>query len=613
MLFNLGLTVYCCEREQGGLSHAAAVAVHLDLARLVVMIVYRTDSEGLQHQATLNFLPKAIRSSISHYLFYSLVVSAEMKAEYFPPREDVILQNEAPTDFYILVTGAVVVGEAKAGDLCGEIGVLCYRLQLFTANVGDGTIIMNNLLQHLKDMDDPILEGVLTETLNMLTHGQMDLPLNICSAAVGGDDLLHQLLKKGHNANKSDNNAASKGSENCVLLLLDYSANPKCKDSEGSVPLWEAIVGGHDQLANLLKKNSANIDGADVGQFACSAAEQNNLNLLKEIIRYGGYVALPRSNGCTALHVAVCEGNIEIVKFLLEQGADIDKPNFQGWTPRDLAEQQGHEEIQTIFESTSKKKKTPPIKSIPEMQETRFLGRFTSEPIIGTTAAADSTDGSSRGQSRPRHTASSFRNSLFGIWSFEELLEIGAKKFEIFGGKVLNKGRGEIEDMEVIRDGDHLLAVLITAFIEPYEMYPDSSLVFTYNRSTDIQKHCISFLASASELKPDENRGSRLKNELSFYLGDWEQETDDAPLIQFHEDGTADANSLLKLASFEVKDVNSIKQLNNTVSLGGFLSLGISKDSSFAYNVSLESRMNLESSVMNIVFEGVYMETREWR
>lgn len=34
---------------------------------------YRTDSEGLQQQETLDVLPKAIRSSISHYLFYSLV------------------------------------------------------------------------------------------------------------------------------------------------------------------------------------------------------------------------------------------------------------------------------------------------------------------------------------------------------------------------------------------------------------------------------------------------------------------------------------------------------------------------------------------------------------
>lgn len=34
---------------------------------------------------------------------------SEMKAEYFPPKEDVILQNEAPTDFYILVTGSAVI------------------------------------------------------------------------------------------------------------------------------------------------------------------------------------------------------------------------------------------------------------------------------------------------------------------------------------------------------------------------------------------------------------------------------------------------------------------------------------------------------------------------
>jgi len=31
-----------------------------------------------------------------------------MNAEYFAPREDFILQNEAPSDFYILVTGSVV-------------------------------------------------------------------------------------------------------------------------------------------------------------------------------------------------------------------------------------------------------------------------------------------------------------------------------------------------------------------------------------------------------------------------------------------------------------------------------------------------------------------------
>lgn len=31
-----------------------------------------------------------------------------MQAEYFPPKEDIIMQNEASTDLYILVSGAVV-------------------------------------------------------------------------------------------------------------------------------------------------------------------------------------------------------------------------------------------------------------------------------------------------------------------------------------------------------------------------------------------------------------------------------------------------------------------------------------------------------------------------
>jgi hypothetical protein len=36
---------------------------------------FRTDSEGLQQQETLEALPKAIRSSISHHLFFGIVQS----------------------------------------------------------------------------------------------------------------------------------------------------------------------------------------------------------------------------------------------------------------------------------------------------------------------------------------------------------------------------------------------------------------------------------------------------------------------------------------------------------------------------------------------------------
>ncbi|WRX32165.1 Protein of unknown function DUF2921 - like 6 [Theobroma cacao] len=84
------------------------------------------------------------------------------------------------------------------------------------------------------------------------------------------------------------------------------------------------------------------------------------------------------------------------------------------------------------------------------------------------------------------------------------------------------------------------VASAISSFASPYDIYQtlaDSSVVIAYDRSAGIEKHCSSFLTSASELKPDDNMGGRLKNELSFYLGDWEQENDGAPLMQLDDNG----------------------------------------------------------------------------
>lgn len=64
--------------------------------------------------------------------------------------------------------------------------------------------------QFLKGQKDPLMEGVLRETENMLARGRMDLPLTLCFAAIRGDDLLlHQLLKRGLDPNESDNNRRS--------------------------------------------------------------------------------------------------------------------------------------------------------------------------------------------------------------------------------------------------------------------------------------------------------------------------------------------------------------------------------------------------------------------
>ncbi|KAG6469698.1 hypothetical protein ZIOFF_070628 [Zingiber officinale] len=80
MLFNLGLTTY--------------------LIRNMTNLVVHGTSRTRRYRDTIQ-----AATGISSFVYLKV---SEMKAEYYPPREDVILHNEAPTDFYILVTGTAI-------------------------------------------------------------------------------------------------------------------------------------------------------------------------------------------------------------------------------------------------------------------------------------------------------------------------------------------------------------------------------------------------------------------------------------------------------------------------------------------------------------------------
>jgi ankyrin repeat protein len=53
----------------------------------------------------------------------------------------------------------------------------------------------------------------------------------------------------------------------------------------------------------------------------------------------------------TGLHKAVRAGHTEIVKLLLEKGADVNLKNVQGWTPLALAKEEDRKDITQLLES----------------------------------------------------------------------------------------------------------------------------------------------------------------------------------------------------------------------------------------------------------------------
>ena len=81
-------------------------------------------------------------------------------------------------------------------------------------------------------------------------------------------------------------------------------------------------------MSKLLSENGANLQCGDVGQFACNAVEQNSLNLLKEIMRYGGDITLPNSNtGTTEATIMMQHSTTDRQQNkLIQKNAQLDKP-----------------------------------------------------------------------------------------------------------------------------------------------------------------------------------------------------------------------------------------------------------------------------------------------
>ncbi|OWM86643.1 hypothetical protein CDL15_Pgr015678 [Punica granatum] len=187
MLFNIGLTAYLIGNMTNLIVHSAirtfamrdAINEILRYAsknrlpeglkeQMLAHMQLKFKTAELQQEEVLEDLPKAIRTSIAQHLFRNRVENAylfkgvsvdlivqlvaEMKAEYFPPKVEIILQNEIPTDFYIIVSGAVQLTKLGSSEMVGEIGVIFNIPQPFT---------------YLKGLKQEVVEEIafLTETL----------------------------------------------------------------------------------------------------------------------------------------------------------------------------------------------------------------------------------------------------------------------------------------------------------------------------------------------------------------------------------------------------------------------------------------------------------------
>ena len=128
--------------------------------------------------------------------------------------------------------------------------------------------------------------------------------------------------------------AASRGDVAQVRRLLDDGADVNERDAQGRTAVTAAALGDHVEVARALISAGADVDAqdSDRNNALLVTGETGSVPMLREVLkaspdlgatnRYGGVAVIPASD----------RSHVEYVREILKTGIDVDHVNRLGWT-----------------------------------------------------------------------------------------------------------------------------------------------------------------------------------------------------------------------------------------------------------------------------------------
>jgi ankyrin repeat protein len=168
--------------------------------------------------------------------------------------------------------------------------------------------------------------------------------INLYRAIQAGDlDQIKRHLYWGTEINQPDPDgdyplhvAARRGRVVIARALLDHGANPNAQNLGGKTPLRVALGQGKTQVALVLVQKGA-LDDPQELLFDLARSGVSDRDSLKFLVERGADVNARDDKGDTALHIAIRDNRLLLVKRLIDQGADVTLPDGEGRTPIELA------------------------------------------------------------------------------------------------------------------------------------------------------------------------------------------------------------------------------------------------------------------------------------
>jgi ankyrin repeat protein len=175
-------------------------------------------------------------------------------------------------------------------------------------------------------------------------YGQTPLDIAISR---GYKDIAEILIDKEANINSADNKgetpmyiAVKNGQRDIAEILIDKGADINAKDEDGQTPLDIAVRDGRNDIIELLLANGAEASSIFV------AAAIGDLSKVKEFLEEGVDInAKEGPRGQTALHLAASEGHMQVVEFLVENGAHVNAGMNLNRTAAEMAMDNNHNDI----------------------------------------------------------------------------------------------------------------------------------------------------------------------------------------------------------------------------------------------------------------------------
>ncbi|XP_072394408.1 protein phosphatase 1 regulatory subunit 12B isoform X6 [Diabrotica undecimpunctata] len=223
----------------------------------------------------------------------------------------------------------------------------------------------------------------------------------LAACAAGDKKEVLELLHKGADINTANVDGLTALHQACiddnldmVEFLVENGADVNRGDNEGWTPLHATASCGFLSIAKYLIEKGAHVAAVNNdGQLALDIAESQKMEgLLREEIEDRGIdceaarneeelvmlrdakdwlatksslVNVPHpKNGATPLHVACAKGYADVIKILLQCGADIDAQDVDGWTPLHAAAHWGQKETCQIL-----------AESLADMEAKNFVGQ----------------------------------------------------------------------------------------------------------------------------------------------------------------------------------------------------------------------------------------------